>query len=90
MYLYGVDYLSTKKIMEYFSYFKPIKVEWLNDTSCNVIFPSNDNALQALNTNCLEKIEDFNSFENTKRQALGYQLNDEVSPMFFRFAPAGV
>ena len=90
LYIYGVDYLSTKEILNYFNYFNPLKVEWLNDTSGNVIFSAHDNALQALNTNCIEKIEDFNSFENTKRAALGYQRNDEVTPIYIRFATVGV
>ncbi|OMJ69712.1 hypothetical protein SteCoe_32500 [Stentor coeruleus] len=89
LYLYGVDYLSTTKILNYFHYFSPSKVEWLNDTSCNVIFPNEDNALQALNTNCLDKIEDPTSFENIKRSALGYQVKDEVFPFYIRFSTAG-
>ena len=89
LYLYGVDYLNTKKILEYFNYFNPGKVEWLNDTSCNVVFPSDDNALEALNTNCIEKINP-EAFENIKRPALGYRLNDEVMPMYIRFSTIGV
>lgn len=90
IYLYGVDYMSTKAILEYFTYFSPSKVEWINDTSCNVVFPTHDNALQALNTNCLDSIQNFESFENYKRPALGYQVHDEMIPMYIRFATAGV
>ena len=90
LYLYGVDYMSTKKILNYFYYFDPTKVEWINDTSCKVIFPNQENALQALNTNCLEKIDDTTNFENTKRRAIGYQKNDEVIPIYIRFATEGV
>jgi hypothetical protein len=89
LYIYGVDYLSTKKIMEYFHYFTPSKVIWLNDTSCNVVFPSDEYALNALNSCCLEKIEDDKNFENIKRTALGYQANDEVVPIFIRFTTEG-
>jgi hypothetical protein len=89
LYVYGVDYLSSQKLLNYFQYFQPTKVEWLNDTSCNVIFPSEDNALQALNFHCLEKIEDRENFENKKRAALGYQMNDEVIPIYIRFACSG-
>ena len=90
LYLYGVDYLNTRKILEYFKYFSPVKVEWLNDTSCNVVFPASDNALQALNTNCMDKIEDISNFENIKRPAMGYQFKDEMIPLYFRFATTGV
>ena len=89
LYIYGVDYLNTEKILEYFHYFSPSKVEWLNDTSCNVIFPSEDNTLQALNTCCLEKIENPEEFENIKRTAIGYQIKDEVIPIFIRFSSEG-
>lgn len=89
LYIYGVDYLSTKKIMEYFHYFSPTKVEWLNDTSCNVIFPSEDNCLNALNTCCIEKVQDMENFENIKRSAVGYSTNDEVIPIFMRFSTEG-
>lgn len=86
LYVYGVDYLNTKRILEYFHYFTPSKVEWLNDTSCNVIFPSEDNALQALNTSCLEKISNPEDFDNIKRTAIGYQLKDENIPIYIRFS----
>lgn len=37
--------------MNYFDRFEPIKIEWLNDSSCNVIFKNEEiveNAVKAL------------------------------------------
>jgi len=33
-----VDFLSTKEVLEIFAEFSPKQVEWLDDSSCNVIF----------------------------------------------------
>lgn len=38
LHLYGVDQLSTGNIIHHFSQYGPSWCEWLNDSSCNVIF----------------------------------------------------
>lgn len=38
LYVYGVDYLNSRAIYDYFKLYNPSKIEWLNDSSCNVIF----------------------------------------------------
>jgi len=40
LHVFGVDFFSEKEILEYFSEGNPSKVEWINDSSCNVVFPS--------------------------------------------------
>jgi len=35
---YGVDFLSTKEVLEMFSKFDPKSVEWLDDSACNLVF----------------------------------------------------
>lgn len=39
IHLYGVDYMNNKMIASYFGDAK-IKIEWLNDSSCNIAFTS--------------------------------------------------
>lgn len=38
LHLFGVDMLRTNDIMRYFREYGPSWVEWLNDSSCNVVF----------------------------------------------------
>lgn len=40
IHVYGVDYMSTKMILSYFGEENKVRVEWLNDSSCNVAFNS--------------------------------------------------
>lgn len=39
-YLYGVDYMSNEMIRNYFRGNAHFKIEWLNDSSCNIVFNS--------------------------------------------------
>lgn len=38
VHLHGVDDMSTQDIKTYFSEYNPIKIEWVNDTSCKAKF----------------------------------------------------
>lgn len=42
-----MDFLSTEEIMAYFKTYNPKKIEWLNDSSCNMIFESENLAERA-------------------------------------------
>ncbi|XP_055329103.1 nuclear cap-binding protein subunit 3-like [Paramacrobiotus metropolitanus] len=44
----GVDEMSTQDVLNYFASYKPERVEWVNDTSCNVAFPDEISAASAL------------------------------------------
>nr|CAB3264228.1 uncharacterized protein C17orf85 homolog [Phallusia mammillata] len=46
LHLQGVDNMSTDEIFAYFGKMDPTHIEWINDTSCNVIW--NDNKTPAL------------------------------------------
>ncbi|GLC70763.1 hypothetical protein PLESTF_001030700 [Pleodorina starrii] len=48
IYLYGVDVMSTKEVLSYFSEYGPVFVEWLDDSSCNVVFGDSNGAKRAL------------------------------------------
>ena len=38
VHLYGVDHMTTNDCMGYFHEYGPVFVEWINDSSCNVVF----------------------------------------------------
>ena len=48
IHVYGIDLLSTSDIFRYFTDYGPTFVEWLNDSSCNVIFRDDGTAKRAL------------------------------------------
>lgn len=48
LHLFGVDELSTDELFEYFKDYKPLAVEWINDSSCNVIWRNEVHAANAL------------------------------------------
>lgn len=48
VHLYGVDTLSTRDALAYFSEYGPTFVEWINDSSCNVLFADAGSAARAL------------------------------------------
>lgn len=48
LHCYGVDQLNTKEIFEIFAKFKASEVEWLDDSSCNVVFQSEKDAQAAV------------------------------------------
>lgn len=47
LHVYGVDYMSQDDVMNYFLNFSPVKVEWLNDSSCNIVLATNECAKEA-------------------------------------------
>jgi hypothetical protein len=44
VHVHGVDDMSTKDIEGYFSDYQPIKIEWVNDTSCKSKFHQQNHA----------------------------------------------
>ncbi|GIL52550.1 hypothetical protein Vafri_8387, partial [Volvox africanus] len=48
IYLYGVDVMSTKEVLSYFSEYGPVFVEWLDDSSCNVLFDDSNSVKRAI------------------------------------------
>ena len=37
--MYGVDLIGTRDLLNFFSMYGPTYVEWIDDSSCNVLFP---------------------------------------------------
>eukprot|EP00434_Breviolum_minutum_P030230 symbB.v1.2.026737.t2/scaffold2694.1/size91562/13 len=50
LHCYGVDFLSNKEVLEVFDPWKPQQVEWLDDSSCNLIFGSEDSVQKVIQT----------------------------------------
>ncbi|KAF9586604.1 hypothetical protein BGW38_001285 [Lunasporangiospora selenospora] len=48
IHLFGTDEMSTKDILKYFEVYGPSHVEWIDDSSCNVVFPDQHTAKRAL------------------------------------------
>ena len=48
VHLYGVDRMSTKECLQYFEDYGPSRVEWLDDSSCNVVFADAESAKRAI------------------------------------------
>lgn len=48
IHLYGVDCLSTGDCLAYFSDYGPTFVEWIDDSSCNILFEDEFTAKRAL------------------------------------------
>eukprot|EP00793_Prasinoderma_coloniale_P004810 PRCOL_00000571-RA len=48
VHLYGTDAMSTREIFEYFRAHEPTHVEWINDSSCNVVFANMHAAKRAM------------------------------------------
>lgn len=48
VYLYGTDTLTTKDILQLFSTYCPAYVEWINDSSCNVVWDDDYGARRVL------------------------------------------
>lgn len=48
VHLYGVDVMSTEDCMSYFGDYGPTHVEWIDDSSCNVVFADPASAQRAI------------------------------------------
>ncbi|KAG0271385.1 hypothetical protein BGZ95_000808 [Linnemannia exigua] len=48
VYLYGTDEMSTKDVLKYFEAYGPSHVEWIDDSSCNIVFPDQFSAKRAV------------------------------------------
>jgi hypothetical protein len=48
VHLYGVDHMTTGECMGYFGEYGPVFCEWINDSSCNVVFADEHTARRAI------------------------------------------
>ncbi|XP_053130601.1 nuclear cap-binding protein subunit 3 isoform X2 [Hemicordylus capensis] len=70
IYVCGVDEMSTQDIFAYFKEYPPAHIEWLDDTSCNVVWLDEVTATRALiNMSCMPEEEKMKPRENSKKVA---------------------
>ncbi|XP_063002504.1 nuclear cap-binding protein subunit 3 [Elgaria multicarinata webbii] len=69
IYVFGVDEMSTQDIFAYFKEYPPAHIEWLDDTSCNVVWLDEVTATRALiNMSSMpEEEEKMKPQENSKK-----------------------
>ncbi|EDV21708.1 uncharacterized protein TRIADDRAFT_59704 [Trichoplax adhaerens] len=54
LHLHGTDEMSTKDVIRYFEKFPPGSIEWINDSSCNVIWDDENTAKRAFSARSQE------------------------------------
>ncbi|KAF9206786.1 hypothetical protein BGZ49_001837 [Haplosporangium sp. Z 27] len=64
VHLYGTDEMSTKDVLKYFDAYGPSHVEWIDDSSCNVVFPDQFSAKRALYFQLVNRDVNFGEDEN--------------------------
>lgn len=55
---HGTDLCSTKDLINYFMAYNPKHVEWINDSSCNIVFSEEHSAKRAM----VGKLKDKSAF----------------------------
>ncbi|CAD7697684.1 unnamed protein product [Ostreobium quekettii] len=48
VHMYGVDLMNSKDVLRYFTDYGPKYVEWINDSSCNIVFGDGGSAMHAI------------------------------------------
>ncbi|XP_077167742.1 nuclear cap-binding protein subunit 3 [Paroedura picta] len=70
LYVCGVDEMSTQDIFAYFKEYPPAHIEWLDDTSCNVVWLDEVTATRALiNMSSMPEEEKIKPQEKNKKAA---------------------
>ncbi|KAI8578373.1 hypothetical protein K450DRAFT_247576 [Umbelopsis ramanniana AG] len=78
--------MATKDIEEYFGDRKPIKIEWINDTSCNAVFDSAEQAKEAIQDLLLEPTSDINHTLLRKAKVYTMESGRTVNNLHLRLA----
>ncbi|CAG9783791.1 unnamed protein product [Diatraea saccharalis] len=92
IHLNGVDNLTTREIFEYLEDFKPVSLEWIDDSSCNIVCQDHITAALALLVHSREiKSDDVKNMLQNKsphhwREGAPHPKNDLI---FMRFATNG-
>ncbi|KAG0314675.1 hypothetical protein BGZ99_007936, partial [Dissophora globulifera] len=86
VYLYGTDEMSTKDILKYFEAYGPSHVEWIDDSSCNVVFPDQFSAKRALYFQLVDQNTNFGEDDavepgRTESAADGTDMSSTSTPV---------
>jgi len=63
VHLYGTNEMSTKDVLKYFDAYGPSHVEWIDDFSCNTVFPDQFSAKRALYFQLVDRNVNFGEDE---------------------------
>lgn len=85
--------MNEKEVLNYFNGYNPIQVEWINDSSCNVIFQTKEDVARVLNTLAIEKAEGDTShwregvpvFNDGVQRKLEFRYATPLVNTFFKF-----
>eukprot|EP00826_Nyctotherus_ovalis_P042229 TRINITY_DN4320_c0_g1_i2.p1 TRINITY_DN4320_c0_g1~~TRINITY_DN4320_c0_g1_i2.p1 ORF type:complete len:194 (+),score=54.77 TRINITY_DN4320_c0_g1_i2:280-861(+) len=83
LHVYGVDYMSTEDVRTYFKGYDIVQIKWLNDSSCNVKFPSDQAAAEVMERYGKGPVEGESS---VWRQGPEAELNGKKFAIRIRFA----
>ncbi|XP_013856277.1 uncharacterized protein C17orf85 homolog, partial [Austrofundulus limnaeus] len=68
----GVDDMSTQDVFGYFKEYPPAHIEWINDTSCNVVWLDDDTCIRALvNSSRMADLEPVTTATESDQQSKG-------------------
>uniref|UniRef100_A0A7N8XCI1 Nuclear cap-binding protein subunit 3 n=1 Tax=Mastacembelus armatus TaxID=205130 RepID=A0A7N8XCI1_9TELE len=88
----GVDDMSTQDVFGYFKEYPPAHIEWIDDTSCNVVWLDDDTSIRALiNTSRLRFLKSSEGKDSDRESLLRNDLRPAIKPfkgnkLFLRFA----
>ncbi|KAF9979741.1 hypothetical protein BGZ75_009262 [Mortierella antarctica] len=71
VHLYGTDEMSTKDVLAYFEAYGPSHVEWIDDSSCNIVFPDIYSAKRALYFQLVDNSVNFGEEEDGQQDQNG-------------------
>eukprot|EP01017_Pseudomicrothorax_dubius_P036945 TRINITY_DN5357_c0_g1_i1.p1 TRINITY_DN5357_c0_g1~~TRINITY_DN5357_c0_g1_i1.p1 ORF type:complete len:233 (+),score=88.73 TRINITY_DN5357_c0_g1_i1:388-1086(+) len=87
LHVYGVDFMSNQQVMRYFAAHTPLHIEWINDSSCNVVFKDNEDVEAAIATLCITKSEE--PIPKLKwREGVPVFVDGVQRKIYFRYASA--
>ena len=96
LYLFGVNYMTTNDVEEYFNEFKVKKIFWINDYSCKGIFyvlgvaefDNENKAREAFETMTNTKVNpNLSNEENYNwKPAKSYTVEDKMLDLYIRFS----
>ena len=81
--MFGVDYLSTNGVLRHFGAYSPEHVEWIDDSSAVVKFPSEEKVKEAFAN---VAVKEFDEEANRAVKCLGYMHNEVEIPLYIRYA----
>ncbi|KAF9430677.1 hypothetical protein BGZ94_005107 [Podila epigama] len=70
VHLYGTDEMSTKDVLKYFEEYGPSHVEWIDDSSCNIVFKDGYSAKRALYYQLVDQDVNFGEDEGEGSQPI--------------------